>query len=332
MRCPIRATLPRWPGSFGLRPRNSTHLREEREHPDVAIAELAQRQHGIVSRTELLTAGLSSDEIWHRTNVGRLHRLHAGVYAVGHLLLPRFGAYLAAVLACGEGAVLSHRAGAALLGLGGPPSGPIDVTVPRRGGQQRSGIAVHRTRCLPGSEITEAERVPCTTPARTLVDLAAVAGPRELRRALERSLELNLFDRTALDATLGRSRGRRGVVKLRRLLSRLPDEPPPVRSELERRFLHLIRAARLPTPVVNARVAGLEVDFHWPDQRVVVETDGRATHGAPHAFERDRSRDLQLGLAGWHVVRLSWRQVVHTPERVTTLLRYRLVTRSPENR
>ena len=157
--------------------------------------------------------------------------------------------------------------------------------------------------------------------ARTLVDLAAVARASELERALEQALRLGLFDGGALDRVLGRSRGRRGVAMLRRLVAALPDEPAPVHSELERRFLALVRRARLPMPVVNGRIGLYEVDFHWPALRLVVETDGRTTHGTAHAFERDRRRDLDLELAGRHVLRIGWRQVTHEPERVVALLR-----------
>ena len=165
----------------------------------------------------------------------------------------------------------------------------------------------------------------CTSPARTLVDLAAVATQRVLERVLERSLILRLFDRTALDNALRRANGRRGTGTLRRLLAHLGDEPPRTRNELERGFLDLVRDAGLPRPVVNATVAEHEVDFHWPAQRLIVETDGRATHDTPVAFERDRERDLDLELARWHVIRVSWRQVTEEPERVTRMLRARLL-------
>ncbi len=133
-----------------------------------------------------------------------------------------------------------------------------------------------------------------------------------------------MFDRTALNTVLDHSAGRRGIRGLRHLLSELPDEPALTRTELERRFLRLVRAARLPIPVVNALIAGLEVDFHWPAQRLIVETDGRATHGHVLAFERDRNRDLELELAGWRVLRFTWRQILDDPQRVAAALRGRL--------
>jgi Transcriptional regulator, AbiEi antitoxin/Protein of unknown function (DUF559) len=296
------------------------------ESLDAEVAALAARQHGIVSRAQLIATGLSSQAVARRTSSGRLHRVHGGVYSVGHRLLMPHAPYMAAVLACGDRAVLSHRSAAALWGLLSTASGPIDVTIPLGGGRRRPGLAVHVSRLLPDSDVTECDGIACTSPARTLVDLAAVVSPRLLRRALEQALVLRIFDRVPLDATLERANGRRGTGTLRRLLADLTDEPPLVRSELECRFLELIHANGLPRPVVNSFVAGYEVDFHWPTLRLVVETDGRAAHGHPLAFERDRQRDLELELAGWHVVRASWRQVVEEPQRLIAMLESRLAT------
>jgi len=174
------------------------------------------------------------------------------------------------------------------------------------------------------------EGIPSTTLARTLVDLAAVEPPRRLRHALEQSLVLRLFDLRAIDAALERSNGRRGTSELRRLLFEVCAEPPFTRSELERRFLELLHESGLPLPVVNGLVAGQDVDFHWPKQRLVVEADSRAFHAHALAFHEDRRRDMELELAGWHVLRVTWRQVVDEPGRVTMLLRSRLpATRAP---
>lgn len=288
------------------------------------IAALATTQHGVVALWQLLELGLSSPAVRHRVASGRLHRVHAGVYAVGHVLLPRYGHCMAAVLAY-DGGVLSHGSAAALLGLRGPPAGDVEVTVVRAGSRRVRGIRVHATRSLHPSDITTEENIACTSPARTLVDLAAVLNRRRLRRALERSIELRLLDGEAMDATLARARGRRGTGVLRELLAALPDEPAPTGNKLERRFLELVRELGVPTPVVNAHVGVHQVDFQWPRHRLIVETDGRATHDTPHQFEEDRRRDLELTLAGWHVIRVSWRQVVHEPGRVAALLRARLL-------
>ena len=284
------------------------------------MAALAERQYGVVSRRQLFELGLGSDEVWHRVRTGRLHPLHAGVYAVGHRLLPQGGRYIAAALAY-EGAVLSHRSAAALLGLTQGAPGAAEVTVRRAGGRRVRGIRLHVTRSLHSTEVIVEDRIPCTSPARTLVDLAAVLDRRRLRRALERSVELRILDGRAMDAALGRSNGRRGVGVLRALLAALQGDPAPTRSELERLFLDLVRAAGLPIPVVNAHVGGYQVDFHWPAAHLVVETDGRETHATPHQFEEDRRRDLELALAGWRVVRITWRQVTREPQTVVALLR-----------
>jgi very-short-patch-repair endonuclease len=157
--------------------------------------------------------------------------------------------------------------------------------------------------------------------ARTIVDLGAVLRKAELYRVLERTMILRLFDRRALDAALERANGRRGTGTVRALLNELDDSTPPTRSELERRFLQLLKENSLPSPITNGHVIGHEVDFHWPAKKLIVETDGRATHDNPFAFERDRQRDLDLGLAGWTVIRISWRQLRDQPERVVALLR-----------
>jgi very-short-patch-repair endonuclease len=294
-----------------------------RPHLDQVIAELAARQHGVVGRAQLLAAGASSEAIRHRLARDRLHPVYRSVYSVGHPLLP-LARYMAAVLACGAGAVVSHRDAATLWGLLPVGAGAIEVTTPRLGKRRVSGISVKRSRRLPNDETTTRDRIPCTTVARTLIDLAGCESPRRLRRALEQSLVLGVFDLTATSVALDRARGRRGTGTLRGVLAEIRGEPALTRRELERRFLELVRAAALPLPVVNAVVAGHEVDFHWPAHRLVIETDGRATHGHALAFHRDRGRDLDLELAGWHVLRVTWRQVVEEPERVVVVLRSRL--------
>jgi very-short-patch-repair endonuclease len=255
--------------------------------------------------------------------------VHTKVYAVGHGYLLPYAHYMAAVLACGPGAVVSHRDAATLLGLLPAGSGRIAVTRPRSGMRRIPGIVIHRTRHLPAKETTTCERIPCTTFARTLVDLAGCEPERRLRRALEQSLVLRVFDLRAMNDALEQARGRAGIGTLRRLLAEATDEPPFTRSELERIFLELVRRANLPLPVVNGLVLTWEVDFHWPHHRLIVETDSRGFHAHPLAFQQDRQRDLDLELAGWHVLRVTWRQVLEEPERVAELLRSRLATRAP---
>jgi len=269
--------------------------------------------------------GVSTAAIKHRVAVRRLRRVDECVYAIGHRLTAQ-GRCMSAVLGSARGAVLSHRSAAAAWDLRQWPAGPVEVTVPRLGARSRPGVVVHGTRHLDQDELTVRDGIPCTTVARTLVDLAAVALPREMKRALEQSLVLHLYDGRAMEAVLSRSNGRRGVKVLRRLLTDL-HEPAPTNRELERRLLDLIRDANLPLPAVNAHIGEHQVDFHWPEHRLVVETDGHTYHSNPIALARDRRRDLDLELSGWHVLRLGWRQVVHEPGRVKSLLAVRLTAR-----
>lgn len=300
------------------------------------MARLAARQHGVVARRQLLAAGVGPGAIRHRLSTGRLHKLWRGVYAVGQPRLSSRGTWMAAVLAAGPGAVLSHWAAAALWGLVEPGGGPVHVTVGRRGTAERRAtgerrgtgprgrLITHSTRRLSLEDITIRHGIPCTTVERTLLDLAAVASPAALERVLEQAFILRLLHRPRLEAMLAAASRRRGVAALRRLLAQLHPALPFTRSELERRFVKLTAAAGLPELRVNQPLQGHLVDFHWPSQRLVVETDGAETHDTPQGFHRDRRRDLDLELAGWHVVRLTWAQVLEQPERVVALLRRRL--------
>ena len=291
---------------------------------DAAIVRLAMRQHGVVARSQLIELGASRSAIRHRLETARLHRVHRSVYVVGIPKLARHGRYMAAVLACGHGAVLSHGSAAALWGLLEEGSGTTEVTIPRVGARDIEGIRVRRSRRLGAEDVDSCARIPVTTPARTIVDVAGVVSARRLRRAVEQALVLKVFDLRAVNRTLDRANGVRGTATLRRLVANLAWEPPFTRSELERVFLELVRTADLPVPVVNGIVLTYEVDFHWPAARLVVETDSRAFHAHALAFHDDRQRDLELELAGWHVLRVTWRQVLDEPERVVSLLRSQL--------
>jgi predicted transcriptional regulator of viral defense system len=288
----------------------------------LVIDELAARQHGVVSRRQLLAAGVGAEAIRHRVEVRRLRTVHRGVYAIGHRLAVE-GVFLAAVMACGKGAVLSHRAAAAHQDLMQAAAGPVDVTVPRGGRGRRSGIRVHGTRSLEPDEVQVRRGIPCTTWARTVVDLAGGHSRQQLKRVLEQSQILRAFDLRALQQAM--APGREGSATLRALMDELFDEPPATRSELERRFLELVNEADLPVPIVNGRIGAYEVDFHWPEQKLIVETDGRRAHDTAIAFERDRRR-LDLERAGWHVIRLSWRQLNHEPGEIVTVLRPRIAS------
>jgi hypothetical protein len=246
-----------------------------REAPDRLIARLAERQHRVVGRRQLLAAGLSAAEIRHRVECGRLFRLHPGVYSVGTADPGPLGHLLSAVFASGGRAVLSHRSAAVLWRLLETKPGPIDVTVPGKKTALRDGIQRHSTRSLPPAETTTRLRIPCTTVERVLIDLAATRSS-ELERAVEQGFVNKLIGRTRMQEALNRANGRTGTRQLRRLLAGLLPQLPFTRSELERRFLKLIASANLPMPIVNRHREEHRVDFQWPAYRLILETDSRA--------------------------------------------------------
>jgi predicted transcriptional regulator of viral defense system len=286
-------------------------------HPlDGQIAELARRQYGVVTRAQLHDVGLSRQAVDKRVRAGRLHRVHRGVYAVGHARLTKHARYLAAVLACGEGAVLSHASAAELWRLPCPPERSVHVTVPGRGGRAaRNGIVVHRA-ALPEDEMTKVDGIPVTTPVRTVIDLADTSPRRTLERALDEAAYLRL-DLSGLKPRPGR----RGAGLLATVLAEHTAGTTRTRSELEELLLDLCHTHRLPRPEVNGHVLGYEIDFLWRPQRLVVETDSVAAHGTRAAFERDRVRDADLTAAGWRVVRITYRRLATSPDAVARLLR-----------
>jgi very-short-patch-repair endonuclease len=272
---------------------------------DAQVATTARRQHGAVSTGQLHQAGLSDAAVMRRVRSGRLHKLHRGVYAVGHIAPSNQRRWMAAALALGDGAVLSHRSAAALWELLPSTDGPVDISLPSRNGRRRrKGIRIHRPERLPRKETTRRHGIPVTSPARTLADLRSVASDRELRRAVRQADFLGL--------PIG------------------PDvEVDGTRSELERRFLWLCRRHRLLKPAVNTRIADVTVDFCWMEQKLVVETDGYRSHRGKAAFENDRDRDLKLRAQGFEVVRLSYRQIFDKPSEVIAVLKPLLGRRAP---
>jgi len=258
---------------------------------DRRVAELAERQHGVVGVAQLRALGLSHSAIASRARKGWLHGVHRGVYAVGHARPSGKGRYLAAVLACGANAALSHGSAADLWDLRGSSASSVHVTVATAAGRElREGIVIHRARGLRGGELTVHDGIPVTTVARTLLDIAGDLAPRRLERAVEQSVILRLFDLDAVNATIARHPNRKGSHTLSTIVANMHDEPPLIRSELEAFFCDLCDANCLPRPQINQVVEGLIVDFLWRRHKLVVETDGRATHGTPAAFEGDRAR------------------------------------------
>jgi very-short-patch-repair endonuclease len=278
-----------------------------------AIADIAARQHGVIARAQLLEIGFEPRAIDRRVQAGRLHRQHRGVYLVGHTAAPPKAREMAAVLACGRGAVVSHGSAAYLWCLLPHPAHErdVDVTIPARDPGKRQGIRTHRVRTLDPRDARSCHAIPITTPARTLLDLAGQASPRELEQALAVAERRRLVRRRDLRDVLGRAGPRHGTALLRSLVE---DEgaPPLTRSEAEDRLLALIRAGALPEPDVNVRIGGHEVDFLWRKERLVVEVDGFGFHSSRASFERDRLRDAELQASGVRVMRVTWRQLTRT--------------------
>jgi very-short-patch-repair endonuclease len=261
-----------------------------------------------------------------------LHRVHQGVFTVGHTVLSEEGHFLAAVLACGPGAVLSHRSAAALWRIGPQASGPIDVSAPNRRGRAPMGIRAHRDGALGVGERTVFRGVPCTTPARTLLDLAGIVPTDGLRRVLAEAEVRRLIRHQTVRALIRRHRGRRGVARLRLLLDEVHPSTKRTRSELERMFLGMCGRSELPQPEVNVKLeverGRLEVDFLWRDAALIVEADSREFHDTDSAFLNDRRREQELQLAGWRVSHCTWAQVEHEPKRLARTIRG-LLTQSP---
>jgi very-short-patch-repair endonuclease len=290
--------------------------------PDAVIAALAEGQHGVVSRAQLLGAGIGARVIDGRLARSHLRPLHRGVYQVGPISAGR-AREMAAHLACGPSSVLSHRSVAVLCQLLPvlEPLQPVEVLV--RGRERlRPGIVVRRVVSLRNDEITKLDGIPITTATRCIVDMAATVSARELEQALAQALALRLTTRTKLERALQSANGRRGTALLRELLH---GQAALTRSEAEERLLRLVRRAQLPEPATNARIAGFEVDFLWRTAKLVVEVDGYAFHADASAFEKDRQRDFVLTATGLRVVRVTWKQLVEQPEVVLARLSQSLV-------
>jgi very-short-patch-repair endonuclease len=287
------------------------------------LADLATRQHGVVAWFQIDAAGIPRRRLDTWIALGRVFRVHRGVYAVGHRALSPQGRLMAAVLALGPAAALSHRSAAFHWGLLLRPPSTVHVTVPSRGTRRRRrGIVVHRA---PGIRSEVHDAIPVTTVAQTLLDLAATSRRTTLDHAIERAETLRLFDLDAL-APLLAARGA-GVRALRDAVAAYDDAP--TRSELERLFLQICRDHGIPRPLVNTRIGDLEVDFLWPEHRLVVETDGREWHGTRAGREDDTVRDAALALAGFWTQRFDWRIVTRRRAYVAEVVLHLLAERRP---
>jgi very-short-patch-repair endonuclease len=268
------------------------------------VWELVRRQHGVVTRGQLLALGFDADAIKNRLERGRLHRVWRGVYAVGRPALTPHGRWLAAVLCCGPEAALSHGSAAALWGIRPTPEGSVHVSVPLPVKHRRQGIVVHRRAAF---EATTHDAIPITTPVCTLMDLAAILSWRSLEAAVNEADSLDLVDPEQLRAALDGIGPRPGVAALRRMLDRLTFVLTD--SDLERLFLPLARAAGLSPPQTGVWVNGFKVDFYWPDLGLVVETDSLRYHRTPAKQARDRLRDQVHTAAGLTPLRFTHAQI-----------------------
>ncbi len=285
-----------------------------------AIAAVAGAQENMINRRQLLAAGLGRGAIDHRAKGGDLHPVHRAVYQFGHAPPTQRGRAWAALLACGENAVVSHRTAAVVWEILPPDDGrDPDVTVVARNPRNRPGIAIHRTIGLPPWQVRELKSLPITSPARTICDLAATEPTNDVEHALQEArVHLRLTDRQ-LRQVIDRTPTKKGAALINRILE-AEDDSGYTRSKAERIIRELLQRAGLPTPRSNRHVHGYLVDFIWLEQRLIVEIDGYATHGNRAAFERDHRRDQVLIAAGYRVIRITWRQLIDAPYEVTAHL------------
>jgi len=289
------------------------------------LAELAVGQHGVVTLAQLRELGLTASAVRSRVEEGSLLRLHEGVYAVGHAPRIREARYMAAVLTCGSDAVLSHRSAAHLLDLREDQRDRIDVTAPGRRGRTPRGIDAHRDGSLVAADRTTAKGIPCTSVARTLLDLAAVEPIWALRRAIGEAEVKRVLDKGAVRDLIKRSRGRRGVARLRTLLDEIHPETRRTRSYMERLFLGVCTRTELPTPEVNVPLwignSVFKPDFLWREAGLILEADSRQFHDTDMAFLDDRRREQRLQLAGWRISHCTWWEIEHEPGRLAETIR-----------
>jgi very-short-patch-repair endonuclease len=284
----------------------------------VAVWALAERQHGVVTREQLLDLGFGTQAIKHRVAKGRLHPVWRGVYALGRPQLTRYGYWMAAVLSCGPEAALSHESAGALWEIRPQERGSIDVSVPAQVARARAGIVVHRPAHLVATDLMRRKGIPVTTPVCTLIDLATRLDRDQLEAAINEANKRDLTDPETVRSALGTLTRRPGVAALREALDRrtftLTD------SDLERRFLPIARRAGLPAPQTGRYVNGFKVDFYWPELGLIVETDGLRYHRTPAQQARDRLRDQAHVASGLTSLRFTHAQVRFERDQVQATL------------
>lgn len=308
--------------------RKTSHYGTSRGQPSFAAAVgVAAGQHAVAALTQLTQVGISPSRVRKWAARRRLHRVHQTVYSlVPPELLTREGRWMAAVLACGPGAALSHCTAAALHELRRTDRGRIDVVIPRRSGRGHPGIDIHRSTSLRPEDRTTVNGIPCTTVARTLLDLAEVVNRRALERTFDQAETLEVFDLTALEDQLNHNNTRPGARRVRAVLDEHYIGTTLTQSDLEEAFLALCRRIAVPDPRVNEWIdlqdgeRPIWADFVWREQRVIVETDGHRFHRSRQARERDTRRDQRVLLAGWRSIRTTWRQVTRRPHELETTI------------
>lgn len=289
------------------------------------LAELASTQHGVVATWQLERLGYGRRAVAKAADVGRLHRVHRGVYAVGHRRLTWHGRCMSAVLASYP-SVASHLSATWLWGLLRSRPDTMHVTSRRTRRAKRSFVT--HTADLAGVDLARVENIPVTSLSRTILDVAVTSRARTVRRHIQLAEDLKVFDLREMEDLLGRTKGHRGQAKVRAALELYDEKPVFTRSGLERQFLELVREAGLPAPAMNLFVAGYEIDAYWADHRFGVELDVYETHGSRLSFEEDRERDDALLLAGIETTRVTGPRLDREPATVIDGLRRHLARRA----
>jgi very-short-patch-repair endonuclease len=274
-----------------------------------AIARIGGRQDNVISREQLLGAGLGRGAIAHRVATGAWRRLHNNVYLLGPAPPSLMARARAAVLSCGADAVVSHRSAAEMFGLLAENGGEVHVTVAGRNIAPREGVRRHRIAAFGPGEVTKMRGIPVTTVARTICDMAATESADDVEHAFQEALYRRIVTPRGLGAVIRREPRRRGALVIRALI----EDPRMTRSERERRLLKLIDAAQLPRPLTNVRLHGYLVDAYWPEQGLVLEFDGWQAHGHRNAFDGDRKRDQVMLANGQRAMRVTDRHLIHEP-------------------
>ena len=291
------------------------------------IGQIAGAQRGRIARRQLEAAGVGPATVNRLVARGQLLRRHRGVFAVGHAATVELGDETVALLAVRDGAALSHQSAAALWDMLQTPDTMIHLVVVESAAARLPGVVVHRTRILAPEDVVIHKSLPVTSPARTLLDVAADRSSRSLELAFDRALVARILRTKDVNELLGRSKGHPGHGALQRLARRERQSATLTRSEAEERFLALIRAADLPPPRVNSRLHGYEVDFYWPEHGLVVETDGFRYHSTRRAFEHDHRKDTVLLAAGLIVLRFTFTQLESEPFAVVAAVARALASR-----